>query len=82
MFDADSPNRRDVLKSLMGMTAAMLAPQALLGQSTAPSDSPILRDKWGELLPQRRLGPRGPYITMLGLGGAHLVDFQDDARVS
>ncbi len=71
-------NRRDVLKALAGMTAALLAPQVVLGQTTPPSDQPIPRDKWGQRLPQRRLGTNGPFVTMLGLGGAHLVDFQDE----
>lgn len=72
-------NRREALKSLAGMTAALLVPDLALGQVAGFSDSPPTRDKWGELLPQRRLGKNGPWVTMLGLGGAHLVDFQDEA---
>lgn len=72
-------NRREMLKSLVGMTAALMAPGVLQGQATQPSLQPVTRDKWGELLPQRRLGANGPFVTMLGVGGAHLVDFQDEA---
>ncbi|MDX2054427.1 MAG: aldo/keto reductase [Polyangiaceae bacterium] len=31
-------------------------------------------DKFGALLPQRMLGPNGPAVTMLGVGGAHVLD--------
>ena len=41
--------------------------------SPAGAASP-LRDKLGELLPQRTLGPNGPAVTMLGVGGAHVAD--------
>jgi predicted aldo/keto reductase-like oxidoreductase len=71
-------NRRDVLKSMFGMTAALLAPEALLGQATRPAGSdPIARDRWGELLPQRKLGKKGPMVTMLGVGGAHIAAMDD-----
>lgn len=71
-------NRREMLKSLAALTATLMAPGVLHAQANT-SDQPLSRDKWGELLPQRRLGKNGPWVTMLGLGGAHLVDFQDEA---
>lgn len=73
-------NRRDVLKTLMGLTAAILAPGSVLGQIT-PTTQPA-RDKFGELLPQRKLGKSGPMVTMLGLGGAHVADFMDETTAA
>lgn len=72
-------NRREMLKTLAAMTAGLMAPQLLSAQATAPSATETARDKWGDLLPQRRLGREGPLVTMLGLGGAHIVDFMDEA---
>jgi aryl-alcohol dehydrogenase-like predicted oxidoreductase len=74
-------DRREVLKALAGMTAALLAPRALPAQTpaTAPAAEPITRDRWGERLPQRRLGKGGPFVTMLGLGGHHITAFADEA---
>ncbi len=74
-------NRREMLKRLAGMTAALMAPQVVLGQAApavAAGAQPLASDKWGQLLPQRRLGPKGPYVTMLGLGGAHFADLPDE----
>lgn len=34
---------------------------------------PIDKDRVGELLPQRAFGSTGEYVTMLGLGGAHIA---------
>jgi predicted aldo/keto reductase-like oxidoreductase len=76
-------NRRDALKSLAALTAAIMAPAALASpadaQSTrpsladgAPATQPKTRDQWGELLPQRKLGRTGAMVTMLGLGGSHI----------
>ncbi|MDP8242821.1 MAG: aldo/keto reductase [Candidatus Hinthialibacter antarcticus] len=59
-------NRRSFLHSLTAMTSALSLPQKANAQ-----DSDIL----GDLLPQRRLGKTDEYVTMLGLGGAH-VDSQ------
>jgi aryl-alcohol dehydrogenase-like predicted oxidoreductase len=63
-------NRREILKSLVGMTAALMVPGAVLGQTTAPAGP--ARDRLGELLPQRKLGKTGAMVTMLGLGGSHV----------
>jgi aryl-alcohol dehydrogenase-like predicted oxidoreductase len=75
----NQPNRRDILKTLAGMTAAMMAPHGVLGQTSQPSALGAGRDKWGEILPMRKLGARGPNVTMLALGGAHVIDFMDEA---
>jgi aryl-alcohol dehydrogenase-like predicted oxidoreductase len=63
-------NRREVLKSLAAMTAALLATSAA-GQNQ-PGTQPAARDKFGDLLPQRKLGKTGAMVTMLGLGGSHV----------
>lgn len=85
----DSKDRRAFLKSLAGLTAGMMVPAACQGnksgrieqQTTAKGSgnlkkavsTPIQRDRLGELLPQRALGKTGEYVTMLGLGGAHIA---------
>ncbi len=77
-------SRREVLKSLLGLTAALMTPEvagAMVG-ATSPSDASAptpARDRFGELLPQRKLGRKGPMITMLGLGGAHIGFMNSDS---
>src|SRR4051812_24385935 len=71
MFNNDHLNRREILKSLFGMTAALMLPQMAFGQAPATAPAPA-RDRFGELLPQRRLGKTGAMVTMLGLGGSHV----------
>jgi len=74
-------NRREVLKSLLGLTAAMMTPDVLgaVASASSPAAPPPARDRFGELLPQRKLGRKGPMVTMLGLGGAHIGNMADDA---
>jgi aryl-alcohol dehydrogenase-like predicted oxidoreductase len=74
----NEPNRREILKTLAAMTAALMAPRLVNAQTSQPAASTIGRDRWGDLLPMRRLGPSGPAVTMLGLGGAHVIDFMDE----
>ena len=66
----------------MGLTAGLtLGPSSLHAQTgdSAKNDpgpdpgSPIDRDRLGQLLPQRRLGRTGEHVTMLGLGGSHIM---------
>jgi aryl-alcohol dehydrogenase-like predicted oxidoreductase len=66
-------NRREALKALFGMTAALLVPPGFVldAQTIAPTSQPT-RDRLGELLPLRRLGKTGAMVTMLGLGGSHV----------
>jgi uncharacterized protein len=64
-------NRREMLKTLLAATAAISAPAALFGQGQ-PTTQPIARDRYGDLLPQRKLGKTGAWVTMLGLGGSHV----------
>ncbi|MFV0590712.1 MAG: aldo/keto reductase [Draconibacterium sp.] len=59
-------DRRTFLKSLAGLTA---------GISLAPSSSFAKEnnsDRLGEVLPKRKLGRTGEYVTMLGTGGFHI----------
>lgn len=60
-------DRRKFLTKLSGLTAGILIPY-----STFPQRSSIHRDRWGELLPMRKLGKTGENVTMLGLGGYHI----------
>ena len=59
--------RRHFLKSLGALTSAIMLPRFdLLGKPIVKSD------KWGDLLPSRRLGKTGVDVTMLGVGGSHV----------
>jgi predicted aldo/keto reductase-like oxidoreductase len=74
-------SRREALKSLLGMTAALMTPEIFGAVATAapPATQPLARDRLGELLPQRKLGRKGPMVTMLGLGGAHVGNMSSNA---
>ena len=65
----NSPNRRDFLKLLAGLTSGLLIP---LQGSTFANKSFNSKDKYGERLPLRKLGNTGEMVTMLGLGGYHI----------
>ena len=58
-------DRRTFLKSLASLTAGLSLSGAAFGgeQST---------DRLGEVLPKRKLGRTGEYVTMLGTGGYHV----------
>ncbi len=58
-------DRRDFLKTMAAMTAAISVPSLLHGQSAA-------QDRLGEILPTRLLGKTGQQVTMLGVGGYHI----------
>lgn len=57
-------DRRTFLGSLTGLTAHLLINQA--------PGTPPAQDKWGELLPLRKLGNTDENVTMLGVGGWHI----------
>ncbi|MDX8338526.1 aldo/keto reductase [Draconibacterium sp. IB214405] len=59
-------NRRSFLKSLAGATAGI---SLTTGAIASGQDS---RDSLGEVLPKRKLGRTGEYVTMLGTGGYHV----------
>lgn len=56
--------RRDFLKYLAMLTGSLMLPVSGFANSG--------KDKWGKLLPLRKLGKTGVDVTMLGLGGAHI----------
>ena len=59
--------RRQFLKKMSGLTAGLMVPiqNFSFGKTT-------LSDKWGEVLPKRKLGKTGVEVTMLGVGGYHI----------
>lgn len=58
-------NRRTFLKSLAGATAGLTLSSPTFSQETTS-------DRLGEVLPKRKLGRTGEYVTMLGTGGYHV----------
>jgi len=58
-------DRRTFLKSLAGVTAGLSISNSSFGEI---SNS----DRLGEVLPKRKLGRTGEYVTMLGTGGYHV----------
>ena len=59
-------NRRTFLKSLAGITAGLSL------SHSAYSKEEETRDRLGEVLPKRKFGRTGEYVTMLGTGGYHV----------
>jgi len=58
-------DRRNFLKSLAGVTAGLsLTPSAFGSEQN--------KDRLGDILPKRKLGRTGEYVTMLGTGGYHV----------
>jgi len=57
--------RRDFIHTMAGITAGLMLPYKGFSQSTS-------NDKWGNLLPLRKLGNTGESVTMLGVGGYHV----------
>jgi uncharacterized protein len=66
-------DRRVFLKQMAGLTAGMMLPYNAFSSVNAKN-----ADKWGELLPLRKLGNTGEYVTMLGLGGFHIGGSMDE----
>ena len=58
-------HRREFLKAMAAMTAALSVPSVLSAQIAG-------RDRLGEILPLRKLGKTDQYVTMLGVGGYHI----------
>ncbi len=57
-------DRRNFLKQLALTTGGLLIANDLLADKA--------NDKWGKILPLRRLGKTNAYVTMLGVGGFHI----------
>ena len=59
--------RRQFLKKMSGLTAGLMVPiRNISFGKNFPSD------KWGDVLPKRKLGKTGVDVTMLGVGGYHV----------
>jgi len=58
-------DRRSFLKSMAGITAGLSLPVSSFAKESS-------RDRLGEVLPKRKLGRTGEYVTMLGTGGYHI----------
>lgn len=58
-------NRRTFLKSLAGITAGLSLNHSAYSEENS-------RDRLGEVLPKRKFGRTGEYVTMLGTGGYHV----------
>jgi predicted aldo/keto reductase-like oxidoreductase len=68
-------NRRDALKTLAALTAAVAAP-AIAGARDRLYPTPV--DRLGVRLPERQLGKGGPAVTIVGLGGWWLSRTRDE----
>jgi aryl-alcohol dehydrogenase-like predicted oxidoreductase len=58
-------DRRTFLKSMAGLTAGLSFSNAAFGNKSE-------NDRLGEVLPRRKFGRTGEYVTMLGTGGFHV----------
>ncbi len=56
--------RREFIKKLAMLSGSLMLPLSGIGGTK--------KDKWGEILPLRKLGKTGVNVTMLGLGGYHV----------
>lgn len=56
--------RREFIKQLAMLTGSLMLPVSCITGTK--------KDKWGEILPLRKLGKTGEKVTMLGLGGYHV----------
>lgn len=70
--------RRDFLRKMTAATAAITLPIGFGCTSKGTA-----RDKFGDLLPLRKLGTTGEQVTMLGVGGYHIgwTEEKDAAEV-
>ncbi len=58
-------DRRTFLKSMAGLTAGLSVGSAAYGSNAET-------DRLGEVLPRRKFGRTGEYVTMMGTGGFHI----------
>lgn len=66
-------DRREFLKSMAGLTTGILLSTASVGSG----EEHKTRDRLGTLLPTRRLGRTSEAVTMLGVGGWHIVNMEE-----
>lgn len=59
--------RRQFLQKIAGLTAGIMVPFQNISLGKGQS-----KDRWGKLLPLRKLGKTGVDVTMLGVGGFHI----------
>ncbi len=78
-MNSEGFDRRSFLGSLAAATAGLLVARSFGGDEGRPRGH---ADRFGPLLPMRRLGRSGEKVTMLGVGGSHLSDAmsEDEAR--
>ncbi|MCB0687398.1 MAG: aldo/keto reductase [Saprospiraceae bacterium] len=62
-------SRRDFLESLMLLTPGVMLPWNIKDRMGNPTQD---SDRWGPLLPKRKLGSTGIEVSMLGVGGYHV----------
>ena len=60
-------SRREFIESLLVWTSALMIPLKKCADGMT-----FGQDKWGEILPLRKLGSTGEQVTMLGVGGYHV----------
>jgi len=65
-------NRREFMAVLAGCTAGLMVPSLLHGEEKLVAATASRSDRLGKLLPLRKLGSSGPFVTNLGLGGDHV----------
>ena len=59
--------RRTFIKKISGLTAGIMVPVSHFSFGKIANS-----DKWGTVLPKRKLGKSGVEVTMLGVGGYHI----------
>lgn len=60
-------DRKEFLKQMAGLTSGIVLTGSSLMEHQEPRE-----DRWGTLLPTRKLGNTGEEVTMLGVGGYHI----------
>ncbi len=71
----------------MGVTAGLAMGRSSVtaqttpgGTAAPPSSGPLTEDRLGKLLPMRRLGRTGEWVTTLGFGGSHMLQNNSEAE--
>ena len=68
-------NRRGFIKTATWTTAGLMLSDALWAQDANLAKK--ASDRLGEILPQRALGSTGQNVTILGMGGHHMVQLEE-----